>query len=387
MLYPVLRIIVGYDASFDLHILCRHLEVFFLAPAAEVITRRYFRRRSYCHVASVFITLFRPVWLTIQLICHVVTVDLEAAADYYVLGTHLIRQRSVPAAECVAFLRRFFSQVFHGLIVFVSVYLSILLAVYHVSYCMLISSVVQLQDEFSVPCDGPFRYVLFGSLVIGEACKGRRICSCYRIRLSIQGLRQAFLILPVQAFQIVYYCILRISVGCERSRYLHVIGRHLKGFLLAPAAECVALFHCIRLNAYLLAVFIALRACICRSVHLVGHVVTVPCVVQLQCQASVTGYRSGCQRILSGFCIIRKAFILLRSFCHRRSRRSSLVSAFRQCKRSVQVLFIMLYPVLRIIVGYDASFDLHILCRHLEVFFLAPAAEVITRRYLRRRSY
>ena len=252
---------------------------------------------------------------------------------------------------------------------------------------MLISCIVQLQDEFSVSCDGSFRYVLFGSLVIGEACKGLRICSCYRIRLSIQRLRQAFLILPVQTFQIVYHCILCISVGCERSRYLHVIGRHLKGFFLAPAAECVALFHCVRLNAYLLAVFIALCFSICRSVHLVGHIVAVPCIVQLQCQASVPGYRSGCQRILSGFCIIRIAFILLRFFCHRRSSRSNLVSFFRQRIRSVQVLFIMLYPVLRILIGYDASFDLHILCRHLEVFLLAPAAEVIARRYFRRRSY
>ena len=252
---------------------------------------------------------------------------------------------------------------------------------------MLISCIVQLQDEFSVSCDGSFRYVLLRILIIREACKEFLICRCYCIGLSGPLFTLFFYILSIQAFQIVFYCILRISVGCERSRYLYIAGRHLKSFFPAPAAECVALFHRIRLNAYLLAVFIALRACICRSVHLVGHVVTVPCVVQLQRQASVSRYRSRCQRILPGSCIIRIAFILLRFFCHQRSRRSSLVSAVFQRKRSVQVLFIMLYPVLRILIGYDASFDLHILCRHLEVFLLAPAAEVIARRYFRRRSY
>ncbi len=252
---------------------------------------------------------------------------------------------------------------------------------------MLISCIVQLQDEFSVSCNGSFRHVLLRILIIREACKEFLICRCYRIGLSGPLFTLFFYILSIQAFQIVFYCILRISVGCERSCYLYIAGRHLKSFFPAPAAEFIALFHRIRLNAYLRAVFIALCFSICRSVHLVDHIVAVPCVVQLQCQASISSYRSRCQRILSSFCIIRKAFIFLRSFRHQHSRRSSLISAVFQRKRSVQVLFIMLYPVLRILVGYDASFDLHILSRHLEVFLLAPAAEVITRRYFRRRSY
>ena len=89
---------------------------------------------------------------------------------------------------------------------------------------------------------------------------------------------------------------LRIPVRRERSGYLHVACRHLECLRYAPAAERVAFLHRLCLDAYLLAIPVALCAFICRSVHLVCHVVAVPRVVQPQRQASVSRYRTGFQR-------------------------------------------------------------------------------------------
>ena len=148
----------------------------------------------------------------------------------------------------------------------------------------------------------------------------------------------------------VLYRILRIAVGRERSGYLHVVCRHLERLRDAPAAERVAVLHWLCLDAYLLAVPVALCAFICRSVHLVRHVVAVPRVVQPQRQASVSGYRPGLQRCLPGCRIVAEAFIFLRPFRYRHTGRSRLVPAFCQGECPVHVLLVVLYPVLRVVV-------------------------------------
>ena len=366
----------------------RHLEVFLLAPAAEVVPCRYLRCRPYRHVAVVFIGLLGSILHAVQHVGHVVAVDGECSSNRDVLGSHLIRQRAVPAVERIAFLRRPIPQRVDVLAVLVGVQRSMPLSVHEVLYRMLISRVVKLQHELAVSCYRSFRHVLLGLLVICEPCERRRVRRRQRIRLSEQFiLRQAYRILPVQAFQIVLYLILRISVGRERSGYLHVLCRHLERFRPAPAAERIAFLHRLWLDAYLLAVPVALCAFICRPVHLVRHVVAVPRVVQPQRQASVSGYRTGLQRRLSGFRIVAEAFIHLRLFRYRRPGRSRLVPAFFQGECPVHVLLVVLYPVLRVVVRYRASGYLHVTGRHLEAFLLAPAAKVVACRYLRCRPY
>ena len=349
---------------------------------------RYLRCRPYCHVAVVFIGLLDSILHAVQHVGHVVAVDGECSSNRDVLGSHLIRQRAVPSVERIAFLRRLIPQRVYVLAVLVGVQRSMTLSVHEVLYRMLISRVVKLQHELAVSCYRSFRHVLLGVLVICEPCERRRVRRRQRIRLSEQFiLRQAYRILPVQAFQIVLYLVLRISVGRERSGYLHVLCRHLERFRPAPAAERIAFLHRLWLDAYLLAVPVAHRSFICRPVHLVRHVVAVPRVVQLQYQASVSGNRSGYQRSFYRR-IIRKAFVGVR-FCsyYGICRTCECVCLFWFAVCSVEALQIMFYPIFRIQIRYRASFYRHVTGRHLEAFLLAPAAKVVACRYLRCRPY
>ena len=249
---------------------------------------------------------------------------------------------------------------------------------------MLIPRVVQLQYELAVSRDYPFRHILLGFLVICESLERRRVRRRQRIRLSGQLiLRQAYRILPVQAFQIVLYRILRVAVSRERSGYLHILCRHLERIRDAPAAERVAFLHRLCLDTYLLAVPVALCAFICLSVHLVCHVVVVPRVVQFQYQASISCNRSGCQRTFYRR-VIRKAFVGVQ-FCSYSGicRFCECLCLFRIAVGSVEALQIMFHLIFRIRIRYRASFNRNIAGWHLEVFLLAPAAEVVTCRYPR----
>ena len=256
MLYLIFRIRIRYRASFYRHVAVRHLEVFLLAPAAEVVACRYLGRWPYRHVAVVFIGLRNSVLHAVKHIGHVIAVDGECSGDCDVLGSHLIRQRAVPAIERIAFLLRPIPQRVDVLAVLVGLYLSMLFTVHEVRHRVLIPRVVQLQHELAVSCYRPFRHVLLGLLVICEPCERPLVRRRQRIRLSGQILCQPYRIFPVQAFQVVLYLILRISVCRERSAYLHVLIRHRERFRLAPAAERVARCGCRLCDAYLCTVLI-----------------------------------------------------------------------------------------------------------------------------------
>ena len=60
----------------------------------------------YRHVAVVFIGLRGSVLHAVKHIGHVIAVDGECSGNRDVLGSHLIRQRAVPAIERIAFLLR-----------------------------------------------------------------------------------------------------------------------------------------------------------------------------------------------------------------------------------------------------------------------------------------
>ena len=121
MFYPIFRIQIRNHASFNRNIAGWHLEVFLLAPAAEVVAFRYPRCRPYGHVAVVFIGLLGSILHAVQHVGHVVALNFKGSFDLQILRTHYFWKGSVPAAETVAFLHWLFPQRVDGLAVLVGV--------------------------------------------------------------------------------------------------------------------------------------------------------------------------------------------------------------------------------------------------------------------------
>ena len=152
MLYLIFRIRIRYRASFYRNIACWHLEVFLLAPAAEVVACRYLRRWPYGHVAVVFVAFNISVLYAVQHVGYVVALNLKGSFDLQILRSHNCWKGSVPAAETVAFLHRLFPQRIDGLAVLVVLYLSILFTVHEVRHRTFYSCIEQLQNKRTVSC-------------------------------------------------------------------------------------------------------------------------------------------------------------------------------------------------------------------------------------------